>query len=326
MSTESYSVSIVVPLFNEADCISELHGRLREVLDACGHHSEIIFVNDGSSDETLALLYDIQAADAGVRLVDLTRNSGQTAALAAGFDHARGDIVIPMDGDLQHVPEEIPQFLQKIDEGYDIVSGWRRHRKEGMLFRRIPSWVANKLIRIASGVPLHDFGTTFKAYKRDILERITLYGDFHRFIPVFAKPLNAKMTEIPIESPARESGRSSYGLGRTWTVFFDVLRIRFLLSFLSRPLQFFGSTGFLLLIVGGGMMMFLLKEKYCAGVAIMADHGPLFITAVFLLLTGIQSLSLGFLGEMVTRVYHEGRKGSSYRVREVRGGGLDQFT
>jgi hypothetical protein len=227
-----------------------------------------------------------------------------------------------MDGDLQHLPEEIPLFIEKIDEGYDIVSGWRQHRKEGLLLRRVPSLIANRLIRLASGISLHDFGTTFKAYRREVLERITLYGDFHRFIPVFAKPFNAKMAEVPIAAPAREAGKSSYGIGRTWTVFFDVLRIRFLLSFLSRPLQFFGSAGFVMLMIGTCMMLLLLKEKYVDSIAIMAERGPFFITGVFLLLAGVQSLSLGFLGEMVTRVYHEGKTGGLYSVKEVRGSGL----
>ena len=322
MSDEAYSVSVVVPLYNEVACVDELHRRISDTLKQVGRVYEIVFVNDGSTDGTLERLHAIQSDDGCVKVVDLRGNGGQTVALAAGFDHANGGVVIPMDGDLQHLPEEIPLFIDKIDAGYDIVSGWRQHRKEGLLLRRIPSLIANKLIRFASGIAFHDFGTTFKAYRREVIEPITLYGDFHRFIPVFAKPFNVKMTEVPIAAPSRETGRSSYGIGRTWTVFFDVLRIRFLLSFLSRPLQFFGSAGFVMFMAGTVMMLILLKEKYLDSIAIMADRGPFFITAVFLLLAGVQSLSLGFLGEMITRVYHEGRTRTLYSVREIRGRGI----
>ena len=323
MHNESYNISVVVPLYNEEDCINELHDRIVTVMDTTNHDYEIVFINDGSSDGTLKLLGEIQRGHAKVKLIDLRGNHGQTAALAAGFDHASGDVIIPMDGDLQHLPEEIPLFIEKIDEGYDVVSGWRQKRKESLLLRRIPSLVANRLIGFVSGVNVHDFGTTFKAYRRDILERITLYGDFHRFIPAFAGKMSAKVTEVKIEAPERGTGKSSYGFSRTWTVFFDLLRIRFLLSFLSRPLQFFGSGGFVLMGVGVIMALFLLKERYMDEGAIMGERGPFIIAAVFLLLAGMQLLSLGFLGEMLTRLYHETKTESLYTVKEISGSGLD---
>ncbi len=321
MTGTTYSISVVVPLFNEEATLEELHRRLRATLATLGHPFEMVLVNDGSRDRTGAILDALARADASVRVVTLAGNSGQTAALAAGFAHAHGDVIIPMDGDLQHLPEEIPLFLEKIDEGYDIVSGWRRKRQESMLLRRIPSLIANRLIAWASGVQVHDFGTTFKAYRREVLARITLYGDFHRFIPALAKPLRARITEIPIAAPARLTGQSKYGIGRTITVFFDILRIRFLLSFLSRPLQFFGAGGFLLIAGGGVMGLMLLYEKFGMDVAIMSERGPFFIATVFLLLAGLQLLSIGFLGELITRLYHEVRpRGPG--IRSVTGGGL----
>jgi len=324
MNNHAYSISIVVPLYNEEDCVQELYDRIAKVMESINRDYEIVFVNDGSSDGTLKQLASIQSGDPKVKLIDLMGNYGQTAALAAGFDHASGDVVIPMDGDLQHLPEEIPLFVEKIDEGYDVVSGWRQKRKESLFLRRIPSLVANRLIGVVSGVNVHDFGTTFKAYRREILQRITLYGDFHRFIPAFAGQMNAKVTEVKIEAPERGTGKSSYGFSRTWTVFFDLLRIRFLLSFLSRPLQFFGSGGFVLMGVGVIMVLFLLKEKYLDQVAIMDERGPFIIASVFLLLAGLQLLSLGFLGEMLTRLYHESKTESLYSVKEKLGRGLGE--
>ena len=324
MNNDTYSISVVVPLYNEEDCVQELYDRITKVMDSINHDYEVVFVNDGSRDGTLKQLFAIQCDDLKVKLIDLMGNHGQTAALAAGFDHAAGDVIIPMDGDLQHLPEEIPLFLEKIDEGYDVVSGWRQKRKESLILRRIPSLVANRLIGFVSGVNVHDFGTTFKAYRREILERITLYGDFHRFIPAFAGRLNAKVTEVKIEAPGRGTGKSSYGFSRTWTVFFDLLRIRFLLSFLSRPLQFFGSGGFVLMGVGVVMVLFLLKEKYLDHIEIMAERGPFIITSVFLLLAGLQLLSLGFLGEMLTRLYHESKAESLYSVKKKLGIGLGE--
>lgn len=322
VKTGSDSVSVVVPLFNEETCVDELHRRLKAVMDATGRQYELVLVNDGSRDGTLARLERIQQSHGAVKLVDLSRNSGQTAALAAGFANAVGDIVIPMDGDLQHLPEEIPLFLAKVDEGFDIVSGWRQGRKEAVVIRLIPSWIANRMMALLSGIRLHDFGTTFKAYRRDILDRLTLYGDFHRFIPVLAKPLKARMCEVPIAAPARVTGASKYGISRVWNVFFDILRIKFLITFLSRPLSFFGTLGGGLMTVGGVMGVILIWNKFVNHMSVMAERGPFFIAAVFVLLAGLQLLSIGFLGEMLTRVYHESNRTRIYSVRSVRGRGL----
>ncbi len=323
VSNREDSVSIVVPLYNEEDCVEELHQRLKAVMDATGRRYELVLVNDGSSDGTLGKLSAIQRGDPAVKLVNLAGNSGQTPALAAGFDHAVGDVVIPMDGDLQHLPEEIPLFLEKIDEGYQVVSGWRQKRKESYLIRLVPSLIANKAMSLVSGIPLHDFGTTFKAYRREILDRICLYGQFHRFIPVLAKPLKARMCEIPIAAPARTVGTSKYGIGRTYTVLFDIIRIKFLTSFISRPLQFFGALGFVLVASGGIMSVVLIKDKYLNQMEIMTDRGPFFIATVFLLMAGLQMFSIGFLGEMMTRFHHETGHAKLYSVKSVMGKGLD---
>jgi len=322
MRNRDYSISVVVPLFDEEDSVAELHSRLSAVLNDVGRPFEVVFVNDGSHDATADRLADIAHSDSSVKIVELSGNWGQTASLAAGFAHATGDVIIPMDGDLQHAPEEIPLFLNKIEEGYDIVSGRRQGRRESLLFRRIPSAVANWLMALASGVKLHDFGTTFKAYRREVLERICLYGEFHRFVPALAKPLRARVTEIPISAPKRLAGKSSYGIRRTFTVFFDILRIRFLLSFMSRPLHFFGTVGFTLICVGTFMGAVLVYEKYVRHLAVMTERGPFMMAAIFLLLAGIQMLSIGFLGEMMTRLYHETRPGSLYVIKEIRGQGL----
>src|ERR1700719_3108292 len=222
--------SIVVPLHNEQENVTDLYDRLKAVMESNGESFEIVLVDDGSRDRTFHLLREIAAVDSRVTVVKLRRNFGQTSALAAGFDHSRGEYIIAMDGDLQHDPADLPLFLEKIAEGYDIVSGWRKRRIDNLWLRRIPSRCANWLMAKLSGVPIHDFGTTFKAYRREIIQNIPLYGEMHRFIPALASGYGPSICETPISNPARESGRSHYGLGRTFRVIFDLLTIRFLLK------------------------------------------------------------------------------------------------
>ncbi len=233
--------SIVVPLHNEQENVTDLYDRLKAVMESHGETFEIVLVDDGSNDHTFAMLREIAAVDSRVTVVKLRRNFGQTAGLAAGFDHARGEYIIAMDGDLQHDPNDIPLFLEKIAAGYDIVSGWRKVRVDNFWMRRIPSRIANWMMAKISGVDIHDFGTTFKAYRRDILEQVPLYGELHRFIPALASWHGATICEVPIRNVNRERGVSHYGITRTFRVFFDLLTIRFLLRYLSRPLHFFGS-------------------------------------------------------------------------------------
>ncbi len=233
--------SIVVPFHNEEENVTILYARLKQVMEQVEESFELVLVDDGSNDRTYKLLEEIAAVDSRVLVVKLRRNFGQTSALAAGFDHASGEFILAMDGDLQHDPNDIPAFLEKLDEGYDVVSGWRKVRIDNFILRRVPSACANWIMARLSGVPIHDFGTTFKAYRREVIQNIPLYGEMHRFIPALASWYGASICEIPIRNVNRERGKSHYGLGRTFRVFFDLMTIRFLLKHMSRPLHFFGG-------------------------------------------------------------------------------------
>jgi glycosyltransferase involved in cell wall biosynthesis len=309
--------SIVVPLHNEQENVTDLYDRLKVVMETAGETFEIVLVDDGSSDHTFAMLREIAAVDSRVTVVKLRRNFGQTAGLAAGFDHARGEYIIAMDGDLQHDPADIPIFLEKIAAGYDIVSGWRKVRIDNFWMRRIPSRVANWLMARLSGVDIHDFGTTFKAYRREILEQVPLYGELHRFIPALASWYGASICEVPIRNVNRERGISHYGISRTFRVFFDLITIRFLLRYLSRPLHFFGTLGALSMFGGSGIVAWLGAEKFLRHVPVMGEHGPLMMTAMGLLLGGLNLLAIGLLGEMQVRHYHEPRHRLPYSVDRV---------
>jgi glycosyltransferase involved in cell wall biosynthesis len=309
--------SIVVPLHNEQENVTDLYDRLKAIMETNGESFELVLVDDGSTDRSFYLLREIAAVDSRVTVVKLRRNFGQTSALAAGFDHARGDYVIAMDGDLQHDPADIPLFLEKISEGYDIVSGWRQRRIDNLWLRRIPSRCANWLMAKLSGVPIHDFGTTFKAYRRDILEQVPLYGELHRFIPALASWHGASICEVPIRNVNRERGVSHYGISRTFRVFFDLITIRFLLRYLARPLHFFGSFGMASIFGGGAIAAWLLIEKFLRHASLMANHAPLMIFAAVLLLAGLNLLAVGLLGEMQVRHYHEPSRRAPYSVDRV---------
>src|SRR6195256_398409 len=266
--------SIVVPFYNEQENIPPLYMKLTEVMDGIGEPYELVFVDDGSKDDTFKVLSEIYEHDRRVNLVRLRRNFGQTAGLKAGFDFARGEVIVSMDGDLQHDPDEIPKFLEKIEEGFDLVSGWRYQRHDHWLTRQIPSRVANWMMAKLSGIELHDFGTTFKAYRREIIQEIQLYGELHRFIPALASSTGARIAEVPIENLERKSGKSNYGIGRTLRVFLDLMIVKFLLDYSTRPLQFFGLIG-----VGGTLLGLLLAgylafEKFAHGISVMDTHGP----------------------------------------------------
>jgi glycosyltransferase involved in cell wall biosynthesis len=309
-------LSVVIPVHNEESSLLPLYDRLIAVLERVAKPFEIIVVDDCSTDGSRELLANLVEHDDRLRVVLLRRNFGQTAALAAGFELACGDTVIAMDGDLQHAPEDIPALLAKIDEGYDVVSGWRAHRVDSALTRRLPSRVANWLIARASGVDLRDFGTTFKAYRRDVLKDVHLYGDLHRFIPVLASMQGARIAEVPIRNVPRAEGRSHYGLGRTFRVMFDILTIRFLVRYLTRPMHFFGSIG-LVCGAGGGLILAGLVVQKLRGIPIMVEHGPLLIAGAVLVLTGIQMFCTGLIGEVLMRTYFESQRRPIYAVREV---------
>ncbi len=315
-SPVSRQLSIVVPLFNERGTLGELHRRLDAVLLLLGLTSEIVYVDDGSMDGTAVALAEIAARDPRVRVITLSRNYGQTAALAAGFDAAAGAVIVAMDGDLQHAPEEIPKLLDKLAEGYDIVSGWREQRLDNLWTRRIPSRVANWLMAKLSGVALHDFGTTFKAYRAPLIKRIALYGDMHRFIPALASGRGARIAEVPIANIVRPQNRSHYGLSRTWRVMADLITVRFLLRYVTRPLHFFGPAGFACLASGlaGGAWVF--ATKIVTGDPVFVEHGPLLLLSVLLIQSGVFLVGLGLLAELLTRIYVDGRHRRIYTVAQ----------
>jgi glycosyltransferase involved in cell wall biosynthesis len=309
--------SIVVPFHNEEENVTTLYDRVKLVMEHVGDSFELFFVDDGSRDRTYRLLEEIAAVDSRVLVVKLRRNFGQTSALAAGFDHAQGGFVLAMDGDLQHDPDEIPHFLAKLEEGYDVVSGWRSQRGDNMLLRRIPSRAANWLMAKLSGVSIHDFGTTFKAYRREVIQSIPLYGEMHRFIPALASWYGASICEIPISNPQRVYGKSHYGLSRTIRVFFDLMTIRFLLRYMTRPLHFFGSIGALGMLSGSALAAWLLVLKLVTGQHVMEAHGPIFVVAGVLLLAGIQMMGIGLLGELQVRHFHTAAHRAPYAVERI---------
>ena len=312
--------SVVVPLYNEQDNILPLYSRIVDAMTGLDARYEIVFVDDGSRDNTFRILSEISGLDSRVTVVRLRRNFGQTAGLKAGFDFARGDVIISMDGDLQHDPAEIPAFIAKIDEGYDIVSGWRLQRRDAWLTRQLPSRTANWLMARLCRLDLHDFGTTFKAYRREVIKDLPLYGELHRFIPALASWSGASIAEIPIKNLSRQSGKSNYGLSRTLTVVLDLICIKFLLDYSTKPLQLFGTWGLLSTGVGGLAALFLLFRKFVSHVDVMTEHGPLLFTAVLLIVCGIQLISLGLVGEVLARTYYESQQKSIYSVREIKRG------
>lgn len=311
--------SVVVPLFNEQENVPQLYVRIIDAMDALGESYEIVFVDDGSKDGTFRLLSEISADDARVVVVRLRRNFGQTSALKAGFDHSRGEIIISMDGDLQHDPAEIPRFIEKIQQGYDIVSGWRVERADHWLMRQLPSRVANWMMAKLSRVQLHDFGTTFKAYRREILAEIELYGELHRFIPALAAWAGASVAEVPITNIRRQNGKSNYGISRTIRVFLDLLSVKFLLDYSTRPLQLFGLPGLACLVTGTCIGLWLIVEKLVTRLDIFASHGPLIIMAAVLVIGGIGFIAIGLIGELLARTYYESQNKPVYTVREFVG-------
>ncbi|HUA60877.1 MAG TPA: glycosyltransferase family 2 protein [Verrucomicrobiae bacterium] len=309
-------LSIVIPVHNEERSILPLYDRLTSVLEQMQRPYEILFVDDASTDRSFDLLANLVETDGHLKVIRLRRNFGQTAALSAGFHEAKGEVIVAMDGDLQHAPEDIPALMQKIDEGYDIASGWRKNRVDNALMRKFPSRIANWLMAKASGVDLRDFGTTFKAYRAEVLKDVNLYGELHRFIPALASFYGARVAEVPIRNTPRASGDSHYGIGRTFRVMFDIVTIKFLLKYFTRPMHFFGLLGLLGTGTGGAIMFFLLVEKLL-GQDIIAEHGPLMMAGGLLLLAGLMMFSTGLIGEMMMRTYFESQDRRIYAVREI---------
>jgi len=307
-------LSIFLPVFNEEPNLPLLHTQLDEALSKLNRTAEIIFLDDGSSDSSLDVLRKISASDPRVRVVALRRNYGQTAAMAAGIDSARGQVLIPMDADLQNDPADIIRLLEKLDEGYDVVSGWRKNRQDKLITRKIPSMIANKLISWIGGVPLHDYGCSLKAYRRESLEDVRLYGEMHRFIPIYASWAGARVSEIPVQHHARKMGKSKYGLSRTLKVVFDLMTIKFMASYQTKPIYVFGTFGMFAFTISllSGLYAVFLKLFHRADFV----QTPLPILAVVMFAVGIQFLLMGLLAEMLVRTYHESQAKSIYSVRE----------
>jgi glycosyltransferase involved in cell wall biosynthesis len=314
---KNLKISIVVPFYNEEDNIEELYEKLTHVLNDLDVSYELIFIDDGSTDRTHDILMGLFDSDKTVKVIILRKNFGQTAALQAGFDHAKGEVIITMDGDLQHDPEDIPKLLAPLEEGFDIVSGWRKERKDHFLLRRFPSWVANRIMRFLSGVKIHDFGTTFKAYRRDVLEGLRLYGELHRFIPALISRTGVKITEVPIKNVVRQKGKSKYGLARVRRVLFDLMTVKFIISFIDRPLQFFGLIGFVLGGIGFTIALIMTVGFYFFEWSIRDNLGNL-ILSVFLMIMGIQFVMTGLLAEIISRIYFTTHELRIYSVAEMK--------
>lgn len=308
-------ISVVIPLYNEEENIELLYAQLKAALEGVGREYEIIIVDDGSTDRSFDILKRLYEGEECLKVIRFRRNFGQTAAFSAGFDYASGDVVITMDADLQNDPADIPKLLKLIEEGYDVVSGWRLHRKDPFLTRRLPSMMANWLISNVTGVHLHDYGCSLKAYRREVVKNVHLYGDLHRFIPAIASWMGISVAEVPVHHRARRFGRSKYSLSRTFRVLLDILTVRFLLSYATRPSHIFGSLGLLSFAIGVGLGIYLTVVK----VALGQDIGgrPLLTLAVLLMLMGVQSVTMGLLGELVVRTYHETQNKPIYAVREI---------
>jgi glycosyltransferase involved in cell wall biosynthesis len=318
-SFDPRQVSIVLPVFNEAESLRELHGELRAALATWNRPYELVFVNDGSTDDSAAVLDEL-AAQPGIRVVHLRRNFGQTAALTAGIDHASGGVIVPLDSDLQNDPADIPKLVAKLDEGFDVVSGWRKNRQDAAFTRVLPSRVANWIISVATGVRLHDYGCSLKAYRRDVIEGVRLYGEMHRFIPVYAAQQGGRVTEMVVNHRPRRFGVSKYGLGRVFKVTLDLLLVKFLTTYSSKPIYLFGGFGLICLLLSLAPIALAIFYKLMPmGHRLHKDfvETPLPVIASVLVVTGFLSILLGLQAEMLMRTYYESQGKRTYLVARV---------
>lgn len=308
------NLSLVIPVYNEQDNVPILYDAIGKAMNPVEKSWEVIFVNDGSSDASLDVLITLAKKDPEyVRVVDFRRNFGQTAAISAGIDHAQGEIIVLLDADLQNDPADIPRLLAKLDEGYDLVSGWRKDRKDNRLTRTIPSNIANGLISTVTGVHLHDYGCTLKAYRREVLGGFRLYGEMHRFIPVFAYSVGARITEIPVSHHPRRFGKANYGLDRTVKVILDLFTVKFLLEYSHKPIRLFGGAGAGLMLLGVVDLGYVFIRRMFFGVP--ASTSPLLLIGVMLFILGFQSILMGLIAELLARTYHESQAKPTYTVR-----------
>lgn len=310
---ENPYLSIFLPVFNEEENLLPLYQKLRAVLETLALSFEIIFVDDGSTDGSFEIMRQIAEQDQRVKVLRLSRNYGQTAAMSAGIDAASGEVLISLDGDLQNDPADIPRLIEKLEEGYDVVSGWRKERKDNWLTRRLPSAIANKLISLISGVKLHDYGCTLKAYRRDVLKTVRLYGEMHRFIPIYASWMGGSVVEVPVRHHPRRAGESKYGLWRTIKVIYDLITIKFMMSYMTKPLYIFGTAG--MLAFGAAFLASLgaLYQKLALGTSFIRT--PLTMLAMIMFMLGIQLILLGLIAEILVRTYHESQNKPIYIVK-----------
>src|SRR5262245_41112352 len=314
-------ICVTIPIYNEEQNIALLYEQVRETLAGLGRPFEIVLVNDGSTDRSSEVLDRIAADDERVKVIHFRRNFGQTAAMMAGFDYAEGDIIIPMDGDLQNDPTDIPRLLETLDKGYDVVSGWRKQRQDGRVTRNFPSAVANRLISLILGVHLHDYGCSLKAYRRDVIKGVKLYGEMHRFVPVYASWQGARVTEVPVKHHARRFGKSKYGLERTLKVMLDLIVVKFLAKYAQKPMYVFGAFGLASLALSAFSGLWALYLKLFESLTFVQTPLPLIF--VMSAITGFMCILMGLLAEVLTRTYHESQDKAVYQVRETRNVGRD---
>jgi glycosyltransferase involved in cell wall biosynthesis len=310
-------LSVVIPIRNEAPSLVELHRELSETLQAWGRSYELIIVDDGSTDESFETLARLQTSDPRLRVIRFRRNFGQTAAFAAGFDHARGRIIVTSDGDLQNDPRDIPSMVALLERGHDIVCGWRKERKDAFVSRRLPSMMANRLISMATGVKLHDYGCSLKAFRAEVVQPLKLYGEMHRFLPAIASEQTSSIAEMVVNHRPRRYGRSKYGIGRTIRVILDLLTVKFLLSYSTRPLQIFGLIGGVMGLAGLLISAWLAFWRLMGAMS-LNQHQPLLLLGIMLIFTGVQLVTVGLLAELQARTYHESQNKPTYVIREIR--------
>jgi glycosyltransferase involved in cell wall biosynthesis len=318
----SIELSVVIPIRNEAASLPELYRELTETLTAWGRPYEILLVDDGSTDDSFEIMARLQAQDPRVRVIRFRRNFGQTAAFAAGFDYARGRLIVTSDGDLQNDPHDIPAMVERLDAGQDIVCGWRRDRHDAFWSRRLPSTLANGLISIVTGVHLHDYGCSLKVFRADIVKGLRLYGEMHRFLPAIASEQTSSIVEMPVNHRPRKYGRSKYGIGRTSRVILDLLTVKFLLSYSTRPLQFFGLLGGGIGLLGAAISGWLAYQRLTGAESL--SNRPLLLLGILLIVTGVQLVTIGLVAEIQARTYHESQNKPTYRVREIRQSAVDE--
>ncbi len=309
------NISVILPVYNEYPNIDNLYVRLKEALNALNQSYEIIFVDDGSNDKSFEKLNAIAQIDPGVTVLQFVRNFGQTAALSAGIDFSKGEIIIPMDADLQNDPQDIGKLIDKLNEGYDVVSGWRKQRQDEFITRLIPSWCANKIISVISGVNLHDYGCSLKAYRKEVIKEVKLYGEMHRFVPIYASWMGARVTEIPVTHHARVFGVSKYGLSRTFKVVLDLMTVKFLSSYSTKPIYIFGSAGLLSVLASFMTFGWMVILKLFYNTSFIETPLPV-LTAMFFMV-GVQLVLMGLLAEILVRTYHESQGKSIYILRKM---------